>query len=104
MDLEGIGTHLKRSQLPVAYRAFPADQAPPLPYICYREVKATPFAADGQVYYSPRRIVIELYTAQRDSRVESTVEQVLNDFGVWSREEIYLETEKSYEIYYEVEV
>lgn len=104
MTLKEVKKKLEESKLPVTYRAFPVDHAPPLPFICYCEVKTEPFAADGQVYYYPRRIAVELYINQRDPKTESALEQILNTLGVWSREPIYLESQKCYEIYYEVEV
>ena len=89
----------------VAYRAFPENKAPKLPFICYLETGTDNFFADNKVYASASVIDIELYSKDRDLKVETLIEEKLNENEViWSREVIYLDSEKCYETVYTVEV
>lgn len=89
----------------VAYRAFPKDKAPKLPYICYLETQTQNFTADNKVYEVIQGLDIELYTKTKSPDTESQVEAVLNNNGiVWEKYEDYIEDEEVYMITYEVEV
>lgn len=94
---------LETTGLKVAYRAFNKGQAVPLPYICFFETNTDNFFADGEVYSKVRVIQIELYTKLKDSEIEDKVEKALSSI-CWNKTETYLETEKCYQISYEVEV
>ena len=52
MSLEEIKKLLETTGLPVAYRAFPVGNAPPLPFICYLFASTNNFNADDVVYQS----------------------------------------------------
>ena len=94
---------LESSGLPVTYRAWPEQQAPPLPYICYLVSYSNNFGADGGVYYPVNHIQIELYTRLKDTGTESKVESALSSV-FWSKNEYYIDSEKCYQIIYEIEV
>ena len=49
MSLEEIKKLLETTGLPVAYRAFPVGNAPPLPFICYLFSSTNNFNADDVV-------------------------------------------------------
>ncbi len=91
------------SGLPVAYRAFPENEAPPLPFICYLVTESNNFAADGQVYYGANCVQIELYTQYKQPEVEEKVEKALSSF-YWEKSEEYIDSERCYQIIYELEV
>lgn len=101
--LNKIKEILKTSGLPVTYRAFPENEAPPLPYICYLIQGSDNFAADGQVYYKADRVQVELYTQHKQPEVEEKVEEVLAAY-YWEKTEEYIDSEKCYQIIYELEV
>lgn len=87
----------------VAYRSFPIDKAPKLPFICYVVSGTDNFVADGKVYETRTEIDIELYTAKKDITTESKVEDALNEaFLIWDKVEEYIESEQCYEIIYSV--
>ena len=89
----------------VAYRAFPKDKAPKLPYICYLATQTNNFAADNKVYKVIQGIDIELYTSKKDPATEELIEAALNNNGiVWEKYEDYIEDENCYMITYETEV
>ena len=95
--LEAIKKILETTGFPVAYYAFPENEAPPLPFICYLETGSNNFAADGIAYHKISRIQIELYTEEKDLDAEDKVEAALSSF-CWEKTEIYLDSEKCYQI------
>lgn len=103
MRLEDITAMLKGTGLPVAYRAWPERKAPPLPYICYLVSYSNNFSADGVVYAPFDHILIELYTKIKSPETEDKVENALASF-FWEKEETYIDTERCYQITYEIEV
>lgn len=101
--LENVVKALKETGLPVTYRFFPENEAPSLPYICYLTQGSNNFPADGQVYYSVKRIQIELYTKHKQPDIEDKVEAVLSPY-FWEKSEEYIDSEQCYQILYELEV
>lgn len=103
MTLEELNELLETTGLPVAYREWPEDSAPPLPFICYLVAYSNNFAADGVVYLPVNHIQVELYTKLKDQATEAKVETALAQF-VWNKTETYIDTERCYQIMYEIEV
>ncbi|MDY5007931.1 hypothetical protein [Candidatus Allofournierella merdipullorum] len=103
MTLSEVDVLLKTTGFPVTYRAWPENEAPPLPFVCYVEAGSNNFAADGVVYYPVKRMQVELYTKLKDPETEGKVEAALSSF-FWEKTETYLSTEKCYQILYEIEV
>ena len=103
MTLEALAALLETTGLPVAYRAFPAGQAPQLPFLCYLCDGSNNFDADDRVYHAVTRVSVELYTAQKRPELEQTVETALSGL-CWEKTEEYLDDERCYEIIYEIEV
>ena len=89
----------------VAYHAFPAGEAPELPFLCYVENGTGNFAADNIVYFAAKEIDIELYTQDKDPTTEQTVESALATAGVfWTKTEQYINDEKCWMITYTIGV
>lgn len=103
MTLEDVKSLLESTGLPVAYRAWPENEAPPLPFICYLVAYSNNFSADGIVYYLINHIQIELYTKLKDPITEDKVELALSSL-YWEKTEEYIDTEQCYQITYEIEV
>ena len=103
MSLEENKKLLETAGLPVAYRAFPVGNAPPLPFVCYLFSSTNNFNADDAVYQVINRISIELYTESKDLEAENAVEAALKGL-CWEKSEEYLDDEQCYEIIYEIEV
>lgn len=101
MTFKDIGDRLVTTGLPVAYRHFKEDT--PLPAIVYFVSEVNTFAADDKMYVSSDHIVIELYTTVRSPEIEASVETALDDI-YWTKYITYLDSEKCYEIIYELEV
>ena len=103
MTLEELKDLLGTTGFPVAYREWPENEAPPLPFICYLVTYSNNFAADGQVYYPIDHVQVELYTKLKDQEAEDKVEQAMSGL-FWEKTETYISTEKCYQILYEIEV
>lgn len=102
MILGDVKAMLEASGLPVTYRSWPVNDAPPLPFICYLVSYSSNFMADGRVYCPIDHIQVELYTRHKDPDAEAAVEAALA--LPWQKTEEYIDTEESYQILYEIEV
>ena len=61
--------------------------------------------ADNSNYQKIEHLIVELYTDNKSFTAEAAVEQVLADHGmVWSRSEAQIDSERMYEVVYEMDV
>lgn len=92
----------------VAYRMFPENEAPELPYIIYFEGPSDNVAADNQVYVPVMELNIEVYfdvEEGKDPELEQLIEQTLNDHQiVWAKDEEVIDSENMIEVIYTTEV
>lgn len=89
----------------VAYREFPENEAPDLPFICYLETGSNNFSADNHSYFKRKSIDIELYSKKKDLASEEAIENKLDELGLpFDKDETYISSEKCYEVVYTVEV
>ena len=89
----------------VAYRAFPVNDAPDLPFICFMEVESENFLADSIVYHKLTDVNIELYSDFKDVTNEEAIESMLNSYKlVWDKEETYIEDEDLVEVIYGITI
>ena len=102
MILDDVKTMLQATGLPVVYHAWPENEAPEMPYICYLVSYSSNFMADGRVYCPTDHIQVELYTRHKDPDAEAAVEAALT--LPWQKTEEYIDTEECYQILYEIEV
>lgn len=103
MTLTELTDLLKSTGIPVTYYAWPENQAPQLPFICYLTPGSNNFAADGLVYYPITQVNVELYTKIKSPETEAKVEEALASI-FWDKSETYIDSEKCYQIVYEIEV
>lgn len=103
MTLENLKVILESTGLPVAYRAWPEQCAPPLPFICYLCDETDTLFADASVFHQSVSVRVELYTRTKDLTLEATVEAALSGFH-WKKSETYIASERCYMILYEIEV
>lgn len=105
MTADEIYSMLASTGLEVTYFMFKENEAPELPYLVYYFPKSTNVFADGGNYVGKTALNIELYTDNKDFDTEAIVEKVLNENGLaYEKTESYLDTEKMYEVLYEMEV
>ena len=101
MTLDKVCKMLKQIELPLAYNHFKSEQNPP--YLVYMISETESFAADNKVYHKEDRFAIELYTAKKDTLLETRLEVLLEDHEVYyEKYEAYIDTEKMYQIRYEI--
>lgn len=96
---------VKSVGFPAAHHHFEEGQEPDKPYLVYLYPGTNNFSADGTVYQGINQLDIELYTDKKDLEAEKRVEAVLKEHGFfYEKTETYLESEKMFEVLYEMEV
>lgn len=91
--------------LPFAYDHFVEGESPKPPFIVFLYPRAHNFSADGRVYFKVNRLNIELYTALKDVELEQRVEAMLDRHGIfYAKSEVWIKSERLYEVLYEMEV
>lgn len=105
MTYQEVASMVKSIGLPFAYYQFPEGTGQAPPFICYFYSESDDIYADEQNYQKKPVLNIELYTSEKDFELEAVVEGILNDNGLtYYREENYINSEKLYQIAYEMEV
>ena len=84
------------------YYSFPTNEAPALPYVIYYYPNRDDIFADNENYVKVELLRIELYTDTRDFTTEDSIEALLP--FPYSKEVVYIDSEKMYQITYETEV
>mgnify|MGYP000055094780 FL=1 len=96
---------LGETGIPFAYDHFAEGESPEPPFICYLLPGSDNFAADGRVYFKINEVRVEVYTDRKDLSVESKVEAVLDDRGIfYNKSEVWIQSEKLYEVLYSFEI
>lgn len=105
IEKEKIEQILKETGIPFRYHHFEADEAVNPPFICWLSPGSDNFSADGKVYHRADEVDIELYTDERDFKLEEEIEAILNKNELfWNKKELYIESENMFETLYELEV
>lgn len=99
--MDKLLTFLQETGIPYAYDHFTEGEAPEPPFVCYLFFGSNNFAADGHVYYKINEVHVELYTDCKDLSVERTLEDALDQHGIfYEKSEVWIESEKLYEVLY----
>ena len=105
MTFKEITTMLKEIELPFAYDHFAEGESPDPPFLVYLMQSADNFAADGIAYFIVNNLHLELYTDIKDPELEEKIESVLTKYGLfYSKSEVWISSEKLYEVLYQLEV
>ena len=105
MTTQEIAAMVNEIGPPTAYYQFTDKTAKPCPFICFYYAGSDDFLADSTNYVSINRLIIELYTDEKDFELEKMVQDVLNAHGlIYNRDEGYIDSEKMYEVIFESEV
>lgn len=101
MDLYEILTELN---IEIAYHHFSKPVVPP--FIAYYRIESKNFVADDKVYEKISRYRIEIYTKKKDITTEVLLEDLLDANGITYDvvSENFIESEKMYQVVYEVEI
>ena len=101
MSHEEVLKMMEEMGLPFAYDHF--VEGPPFAVFLYP--RADNFSADGIAYFKINELDIELYTDLKNPELEEAVEAVLLRHGIfYGKSEVWIESEKLYEVLYEMEV
>lgn len=105
MTYEEINTMIESIGIEYAYYQFLKDTAVPPPFICFYYPEQNGFFADNSNYAKQERLIIELYTNEKDFELEDKVRETLNENEIpFVRYESYIDTEKLYMNTFESEV
>lgn len=89
----------------MAYHHFAEGEAPTPPFLLYLSPGSDNFSADGRVYWKVSQLDVELYTNLKDPELEERLETVLDAAGLfYNKTESYIDSERLYEVLYEMEV
>ena len=105
MSYEHICEMMQETGLPFAYHHFAEGESSKPPFLLFLTEGEDTFGADNIMYHSFKRLNIELYTDVKSPEIELQVEDVLTQRGIYyTKTEIWIESERLYEVLYEMEV
>lgn len=105
MTYKGIAAMIESIDLPYAYYQFPEGTGQEPPFVVFFYSNIDDLYADESNYQRIVTLNIELYTREKDFEKEATVEGILQNSGLsYYKEENYIDSEKMYQIAYEMEV
>lgn len=105
MTYEEINEMMMEVGLPFAYHHFAEGESPNPPFLLFLSPGESTFGADNLMYYSFKNINVELYTDMKTPEIEKRVEEVLLQHNIYyTKTETWIESEKLYEVLYEMEV
>lgn len=105
MTKEEIPGMMKEFNIPFAYDHFAEGESPDPPFLVYLYPRSANFSADGKAFFKKDKLNLELYTDKKDMKLESKVEAVLDGHGFfYAKSEVWIDSEKMYEVLYETEV
>lgn len=105
MTTQEVAAMVAEVGIPTAYYQFTNETAKAPPFLCFYYPSDNDFKADDLNYVRINRLIIELYTDEKDFALEHRVEEVLSNHGlVYTRSEDHLDDEKLYMVVYETEV
>ena len=91
--------------LPVAYDHFAEGESPDPPFLIFLLPGDDNFSADGIPYLKATLLNFELYTDRKDPELEARVEEALERNDIYySKSEVWIPSEKMYEVLYQMEV
>ena len=105
MSYEEINEMMQEIGLPFAYHHFAEGESPDPPFTLFLSPGENTFGADDLMYASFKRLHIELYTDEKSPDTEQRVEEVLLRYDIYyTKTEVWIESEKLYEVLYTMEV
>ena len=105
MTHEEVMEVLAEMDIPFAYDHFSEGESPDPPFICFLFPSSENFGADNIVYAAFQNLNIELYTDEKNPEIEASVEEVLAGHELfWQKSEVWIDSEKMYEVLYQMTV
>ncbi|MCD8299997.1 MAG: hypothetical protein LUC41_02280 [Clostridiales bacterium] len=105
MTHEEVVAMVAGAGLPYAYDHFAEGESPDPPFICFLYPGSENFGADDIAYFSSRDLDIELYTDIKDPALEAKIEEILTTHELYfTKSEVWIDSEKLYEVLYSMAV
>ena len=105
MTYDDITNMLKEAGLPLAYDHFAEGESPEPPFLIFLFPGSDNMFADNSVYFKISQLNIELYTDKKDPELEEKLEDILTAHEIpWEKSEVWIESEKMYEVLYQTEI
>lgn len=105
MTYQDVLDMLDETGLPSAYHHFAEGESPDPPFLVFLFPESDNFGADNRVYQKIDVLNIELYTDRKDPEIEADVEAVLSNHDLfYNKSEVWIESEKMYEVLYQVRI
>lgn len=105
MTQKEVAKMVKDIGLPYAYYQFPDGTNTKPPFICFFFTNSDDVFADNSNFQRIERLNIELYTSDKDFDNEALIEETLAEHHLtFYKEENYIDSEKMWQIAYEMEV
>ena len=105
MTYEEINEMMQEIGLPFAYHHFAEGESPNPPFLLFLSPREHTFGADNLMYHSFKKLDIELYTDEKSPETEERVEEILRQHHIfYNKSEVWIESERLYEVFYETEV
>lgn len=105
MTYEQIAEMMEEMGLPFAYHHFAEGESPAPPFLIFLSPGENTFSADNSMYFSFKMLDIELYTDVKNPELENQIEEVLKRHEIYyTKSEVWIESERLYEVLYETEV
>lgn len=105
MTYEEINEMMQEIGMPFAYHHFAEGESPKPPFFIFLSPGEDTFGADNLMYHSFKQLDVELYTDEKSPDTEIRVEEVLTQHNIYyTKTESWIESEKLYEVLYEMEV
>ena len=105
MTYEEIHEMMQEIGLPSAYHHFAEGESPAPPFVIFLSPGENIFSADNVKYHSFKKLDIELYTDKKSPETEKMVEEILQEHEIfYQKSELWIESERLYEVLFEMEV
>jgi hypothetical protein len=96
---------LKEAGLPFAYDHFAEGESPEPPFLIFLFPGSDNMFADNGVYFKISQLNMELYTDKKDPELEEKLEDILTAHEIpWEKSEVWIDSEKMYEVLYQTEI
>ena len=105
MTYDDITNMLKEAGLPLAYDHFAEGESPDPPFLIFLFPGSDNMFADNGVYFKINQLNMELYTDKKDPELEEKLEDILTAHEIpWEKSEVWIDSEKMYEVLYQTEI
>ena len=105
MTYDDITNMLKEAGLPLAYDHFAEGESPEPPFLIFLFPGSDNMFADNGVYFKISQLNMELYTDKKDTELEEKLEDILTTHEIpWEKSEVWINSEKMYEVLYQTEI